>query len=90
MKEKGSVGALLKDTLRHRGMTQVALAKKMGVDEGVLRRVIWNSRRLTPDLALRLERCLGFAARALLDLQNQDLLEEARKKYESSGQSLPS
>ena len=60
---------LLEEFLKPLGISQVDLARKIGVSYPRVNEVIHGKRRLTPDTALRLERLLGMEAQFWLNLQ---------------------
>ena len=60
---------LLEEFLKPLGMSQVDLARKIGVSYPRVNEVIHGKRSLTPDTALRLERLLGMEAQFWLNLQ---------------------
>ena len=60
---------LLEEFLKPLGITQVALAKKIGVSYPRVNELIHGKRGVTPDTALRLERFLGMEAQFWLNLQ---------------------
>jgi addiction module HigA family antidote len=82
------VGLYIKNELKKRGMTQIELAIRLNSNESVVRRVVGRARRVTADMAIRLERVLGLPAIELLNIQAQEELEEARRQDVCSGQSL--
>ena len=60
---------LLEEFLKPLGISQVDLARKIGVSYPRVNEVIHGKRSLTPDTALRLERLLGMEAQFWLNLQ---------------------
>jgi antitoxin HigA-1 len=60
---------LLEEFLKPLGITQVELAKKIGVSYPRVNELIHGKRGVTPDTALRLERFLGMEAQFWLNLQ---------------------
>jgi len=60
---------LLEEFLKPLGISQVELARKIGVSYPRVNEVIHGKRSLTPDTALRLERLLGMEAQFWLNLQ---------------------
>jgi antitoxin HigA-1 len=72
---------LLEEFLRPLGMTQVELAKRLGVSYPRVSEIIHAKRSVTPDTALRLERLLGMDAEFWLNLQRDwDLWHALRSK----------
>jgi addiction module HigA family antidote len=60
---------LLEEFLKPLGMTQVELAKRLGVSYPRVNELIHAKRGVTPDTALRLERLFGMEAQFWLNLQ---------------------
>lgn len=60
---------LLEAFLKPLGMTQAALAEKIGVSYPRVNELIRGKRGVTPDTALRLERLFGMEAQFWLNLQ---------------------
>ncbi len=60
---------LLEEFLRPLGMTQVALAERIGVSFPRVNEIVRGKRGVTPDTALRLERLFGMEAQFWLNLQ---------------------
>jgi len=60
---------LLEEFLKPLGMTQTALAKRIGVSYPRVNELIHGKRGITPDTALRLERLLGMEAQFWMNLQ---------------------
>ena len=60
---------LLEEFLKPLGMTQVELAKRLGVSYPRVNELIHAKRGITPDTALRLERLFGMEAQFWLNLQ---------------------
>jgi addiction module HigA family antidote len=60
---------LLEEFLKPLGISQMDLARKIGVSYPRVNEVIHGKRSLTPDTALRLERLLGMEAQFWLNLQ---------------------
>src|SRR5581483_6254686 len=71
---------LLEEFLIPLGITQYALARKIGVDQGRISEIIKGRRRLTPETALRLAAFFGTTPRFWLNLQDEYDLEEARNR----------
>lgn len=62
-------GQLIRDELEERKMSQVNLAKQIGVSPSLLNEVINGKRSVNTELALLLEAALGISAHIWLDLQ---------------------
>lgn len=60
---------LLEEFLKPLGMTQVALAERIGVSFPRVNEIVRGKRGVTPDTALRLERLFGMEAQFWLNLQ---------------------
>ncbi len=60
---------LLEELLKPLGLSQVELAKLIGVSYPRVNELIHGKRRMTPDIALRLERLFGMEAQFWLNLQ---------------------
>ncbi|NCO42162.1 MAG: addiction module antidote protein, HigA family [Armatimonadetes bacterium CG_4_10_14_3_um_filter_66_18] len=60
---------LLEEFLRPLNLTQVDVAKRLGVSYPRLNEIIRGRRGVTPDTALRLERAFGMEAQFWLNLQ---------------------
>lgn len=60
---------LLEEFLKPLGMTQVALAKRVGVTTQRINEIVRGKRGVSADTALRLERVFGMEAQFWLNLQ---------------------
>ncbi len=60
---------LLEEFLKPLGLSQVELAKRIGVSFPRVNEIIHGRRGVTPDTALRLERLFGMEAQFWLNLQ---------------------
>ncbi len=60
---------LLEEFLKPLGMTQVALAERIGVTTQRINEIVKGKRGVTADTALRLERVFGMEAQFWLNLQ---------------------
>ena len=60
---------LLEEFLKPLGLTQTALAERLGVSYPRVNELVHGKRDMTPDTALRLERLLGVEAQFWLNLQ---------------------
>lgn len=65
------VGSILKDILADRGMTQRELANLLGMQPSHLSEMMKGARKITPQIAMDLERVLGGRASMWLKLQAQ-------------------
>ena len=76
-------GAILREdvlpAMAEKGVTKVALAQALGIKRQSLYDLIREKRAVTPDMAVRLGRCLGNSPQFWLSLQaNHDLWEAER------------
>lgn len=71
---------LLEEFVRPAGMTQAALAKKLGWTKTRLNELIKGKRGITADSALDLARVLGTSAKLWMNLQATYDLNEATKR----------
>ena len=71
-------GAMIRDELKERGMTQKRLAEKMGVKPSVLSETINGKLPVSKNVAIALEKTLGIPAEIWMNLQNQYELDKAR------------
>ena len=62
-------GAILKDEIEYRGISQKKLAAKMGVSYTVLNEILNEKRPVTTEYALLFEAALGLDATPLIRLQ---------------------
>lgn len=72
-------GALLKDEIESRGISQRQLAKNMGLAYSVVNEILNERRPLTEKTALLFEAVLGVNAEPLLRLQLRYNMQNARK-----------
>lgn len=63
-------GALIRDELEERNLTQAKLAMQIGVAPSFLSEVIHGKRAVNTELALLLEAALGISAHIWIDLQS--------------------
>jgi len=69
-KETTHSGAILReDVLPALGLTQGALADRLGVSRRTVSEVLHERRAVTPDLAIRLARMLGHSPESYLSMQ---------------------
>ena len=64
-------GELLADELEARNMTQQAIAEQMGVSQAIISQLLNKKRRISLEMALRLEVSLDISAEFWLNLQRQ-------------------
>lgn len=64
-------GELLADELEARNMTQQAIAEQMGVSQAIISQLLHKKRRISLEMALRLESSLDISAEFWLNLQRQ-------------------
>lgn len=63
-------GAILReDILPELGLSRCEFAKRLGISSRMLSDLLHERRSLTPDIAIRLGRCLGTTARSWLNMQ---------------------
>ena len=62
-------GALIRDELEERHLTQAKLAEQIGVSPSLLNEVVNGKRGVNTELALLLEAALGISANMFLQLQ---------------------
>ena len=70
-------GAIIKDELDERGMSQRAFAALISCSYSVLNEILNGKRPVSADLALRAEAALGIKAYMLVDLQAKYNLQKA-------------
>lgn len=74
-------GAVLKEELEYRGLSQRGLAKDLGISYSVLNEVLNGKRALNPELAMMMEAAIGVEAAPLLAMQNEyDMLMAERNE----------
>lgn len=79
------VGSIIRDILEERGMTQRDLARLLGMQPSHLNEMMKGARKITPRIAMDLERVLGGKAAVWINLQAQyDCNVLALKERESS------
>ena len=72
-------GAILKDEIEYRGISQCQLAKDMGIAQSALNEILNERRPLTEKTALLFEAALGVNAEPLLKLQMRYNIQKVRK-----------
>ena len=71
-------GAILKDEIEYRGISQYELAANMGIAYSALNEILNGHRPLTEKTALLFEAALNVDAEPLLNLQMRDNLQSIR------------
>ena len=71
-------GAILKDEIEYRGISQCQLAKDMGIAYSALNEILNERRPLTEKTALLFEAALGVNAEPLLKLQMRYNIQKVR------------
>lgn len=74
-------GAILKDEIEYRGISQCDLAKSMGIAYSVLNEILNGHRPLTEKTALLFEAALNIDAEPLLHLQTRYNMQHVRQDY---------
>jgi HTH-type transcriptional regulator/antitoxin HigA len=64
-------GELLAEELEERNLTQQAIAKQIGVSQAIISQLLHKKRRVSLEMALRLEQVLDISAEFWLNLQRQ-------------------
>ena len=72
-------GAILKDEIEYRGISQCQLAKDMGIAYSALNEILNERRPLTEKTALLFEAALGVNAEPLLKMQMRYNIQKVRK-----------
>ena len=72
-------GAILKDEIEYRGISQCQLAKDMGIAYSALNEILNERRPLTEKTALLFEAALGVNAEPLLKMQMRYNIPKVRK-----------
>ena len=72
-------GAILKDEIEYRGISQYQLAKDMGIAYSALNEILNERRPLTEKTALLFEAALGVNAEPLLKMQMRYNIQKVRK-----------
>lgn len=63
--------ALIRDTLEHHGVSQVAAASAMKISKAQLSDVIRQKKGVSPSIALRFQYCFGVPGDLMIRLQSQ-------------------
>lgn len=71
-------GTLILDEIKFRGLSQVDLAARMGVQKSLLNELIKGKRAINAELALLLDEILEISAEYWMKLQAQYELDQAR------------
>ncbi len=72
-------GAILKDEIEYRGISQKKLAERMGVSYTVLNEILNCKRAVTTEYALLFEAALGIDAKPLIGIQADYNMQTAKK-----------
>ena len=70
--------------LEPHGITGRELASRLGVSPSTLNRVLTGKSGISPEMALRLSKCLGRSAESWLAMQHGYDLRQARKRIDLS------
>ncbi len=73
--------ALIRDTIAHHGLTQIAAAEAMNLSKAQLSDVIRQKKGVSASIALRVQYCFGIPGDLLIRLQSQF---DFQKAYHSS------
>jgi antitoxin HigA-1 len=66
------------------GITGRELASKLGVSPSTLNRILTNKSGVSPEMALRLSKCIGRSPESWLAMQHNHDLWQARKRVDLS------
>lgn len=66
-----SVGTVLADDMQAMRLSQTALAAKIGIPKSVINEIIKGKRKMSQDVAIRLEPVFGVPAQYWLNIQNE-------------------
>ncbi len=70
--------------LEPNGITGRELAAKLGVSPSTLNRILTNKSGVSPEMALRLSKCIGRSPESWLAMQHNHDLWQARKRVDLS------
>lgn len=70
--------------LEPNGITGRELASKLGVSPSTLNRILTNKSGVSPEMALRLSKCIGRSPESWLAMQHNRDLWQARKRVDLS------
>ena len=70
--------------LEPNGITGRELASKLGVSPSTLNRILTYKRSVSPEMALRLSKCIGRSPESWLAMQHNHDLWQARKRVDLS------
>jgi addiction module HigA family antidote len=70
--------------LEPNGITGRELASKLGVSPSTLNRILTNKSGVSPEMALRLSKCIGRSPESWLAMQHNHDLWQARKRVDLS------
>lgn len=71
-------GSILREELRERGIKQKDFAQSIGMRPTHLSALLHGARRITPQLAIRLEKALDIPAQSWMNLQDNFILDTMR------------
>ncbi|GEM50104.1 helix-turn-helix transcriptional regulator [Deinococcus cellulosilyticus] len=66
-----SIGQYLTLELQSRSATLLGFSKQLDCPEELLQQILEGTTPLTPEVALKIERCWGISMKLLLDLQHE-------------------
>ena len=72
-------GAVIKEEIEYRGISQKQLAERMGVSYTMLNEILNEKRPITETFALYFEAALGIEAEMLTNMQSRYNMQMARK-----------
>ena len=75
---------LLKDELEHRTISQTKLATECSVSKGMISDILHDRKRISVDMALKLEAFLGIKANIWLEAQLNYEIHQARQCLKSA------
>lgn len=77
-----NVGTVLADDMKAMGITQTALATKIGVSKSVINEIIKGKRKMSQEVAIKLEPIFGMPAQYWLNIQNEyEIVSKKADKY---------
>ena len=74
---------LLADELEARGINQATLARNISISKSLISDILHHRKRISIEMALRLEKYLGISAALWLGSQQQFEIAKARKRFEA-------
>ena len=78
-------GSILREELKERGIKQKDFAQSIGMRPTHLNALLHGARRITPQLAIRLEKALNIPAQSWMNLQDNYTLDTMRPALTSEG-----